>query len=99
MRSVRAVPVLFCLCFSSLGFVPGDNPGDKETISRDLPDMTAYHNELELRHRADICVCLTGAQSRVLETEGWLCCRDWNHRPLWLLALRWWRKLWLGRGL
>ena len=30
------------------GFVPDDNPWDSVTIFRDIPDMVAYHDMLEV---------------------------------------------------
>ena len=44
--------------FLFFGFVVGDNPWDSVTVFRDLPEMIAYHDELEVRLCAGVHMCV-----------------------------------------
>jgi hypothetical protein len=45
--------------FLFFGFVLGDNPWDSVTVFRDLPEMIAYHDDLEVRLCAALHVSVT----------------------------------------
>lgn len=45
--------------FLFFGFLPEDNPWDSITVFRDLPEMIAYHDDLEVR----LCAILPNTKS------------------------------------